>query len=53
VNVTVYNLLGEQIYESKVRENVKEVDLQDRSKGIYILKMETGTDSHYERIELK
>lgn len=52
-HVAVYNLLGEKVYESAGALKNREVDIQDRANGIYLLRMDLGSDSYYQRIELK
>ena len=52
-HISVYNLLGEMVFESKVNHKTKEVDIQNRSKGIYILRLDIGQETFYQRIEIK
>ena len=40
--VKIFNLLGENIYESAIRNNKSEIDLGGYAKGIYHLQLRTG-----------
>lgn len=48
-NVIVYNLLGEEIFRSVIRDSKTVIDLSNQPKGVYFVKLESGNDSDENR----
>ena len=51
-SVQVYNLLGKKIYDEQIQINQKEISLstQEFSKGVYLVKVNTGERSYTQKV---
>ncbi len=48
--IEVYDLMGKQVFNSKMNETIKKIDISDQPKGIYLVRITIGNNVFNEKI---
>jgi hypothetical protein len=53
LDIEVYDPIGRSVYFNADKAKSKEIDIQSQSRGIYLIRVHTGKETYYQRVELK